>query len=147
MTEQGARARLSNATKQPEERSAVPVYSQDQIPVEFEADVATTRAIDAGGMTIAVERLSAGIETAPLFKGLPDDACQSPHWGYLISGRLRIVYADGSEESIAAGQAYYLPASHNVVVEEDTLVVEFSPTDARAETMEHAARNMAAAGA
>jgi hypothetical protein len=125
----------------------MPAYSQDQIPVEFEADVATTRAIDGGGMTIAIERLSAGVETAPLFKGLPDDACQSDHWGYLIDGRLRIVYADGSEESIVAGQAYYLPAGHNVVVEEDTLVVEFSPSADRARTMEHAARNMAAAGA
>jgi hypothetical protein len=125
----------------------MPAYSQDQIPVEFEADVATTRAIEGGGMTIAVERLSAGVETAPLFKGLPDDACQSDHWGYLISGRLRIVYADGREETISAGQAYYLPAGHNVVVEEDTLVVEFSPSADRAATMEHAARNMAAASA
>jgi hypothetical protein len=125
----------------------MPAYSQDQIPVEFEADVATTRAIDGGGMTIAIERLSAGVETAPLFKGLPDDACQSPHWGYLVSGRLRIVYADGSEESIGAGQAYHLPAGHNVVVEEDALIVEFSPTDERARTMEHAAQMMQAAGA
>jgi hypothetical protein len=125
----------------------MPAYSQDQVPVEFEADVATTRAIDGGGMTIAFERLSAGVETAPLFKGLPDDACQSPHWGYLVSGRLRIVYPDGSEESIDAGQAYYLPRSHNVVVEEDALIVEFSPTDERARTMEHAAHMMQAAGA
>jgi hypothetical protein len=125
----------------------MPAYSQDQIPVEFEADVATTRAIDGGGMTIAIERLSAGVETAPLFKGLPDDACQSPHWGYLVSGRLRIVYADGSEESTGAGQAYHLPAGHNVVVEEDALIVEFSPTDERARTMEHAAQMMQAAGA
>jgi hypothetical protein len=125
----------------------MPAYSQDQIPVEFEADVATTRAVDGGGMTIAIERLSAGVETAPLFKGLPDDACQSDHWGYLIDGRLRIVYADATEETIVAGQAYYLPAGHNVVVEEDALVVEFSPSADRARTMEHAARNMAAAGA
>ena len=125
----------------------MPAYSQDQVPVEFEADVATTRAIDGGGMTIAFERLSAGVETAPLFKGLPDDACQSPHWGYLVEGRLRIAYPDGSEESIAAGQAYYLPPGHNVVVEDDALIVEFSPAEDRARTMEHAAQNMQAAGA
>jgi hypothetical protein len=125
----------------------MPAYSQDQIPVEVDVDVATTRAVEGGGMTIAVERLSAGVETAPLFKGLPDDACQSDHWGYLISGRLRIVYAGGSEETITAGQVYYLPAGHNVVVEEDALVVEFSPSADRARTMEHAARNMAAATA
>jgi hypothetical protein len=125
----------------------MPAYSQDEVPVEFEADVATTRATDGGGMTIAFERLSAGVETAPLFKGLPDDACQSPHWGYLIGGRLRVDYADGTQDTITAGQAYYLPPSHNVVVEEDALVVEFSPSEERARTMEHAAQNMQAAGA
>jgi hypothetical protein len=125
----------------------MPVYSQDQVPIEFEADVATTRAIDVGGMTLAFERLSAGVETAPLFRGLPDDACQSPHWGYVISGRLRVLSTDGGEETIAAGQAYYLPPGHNVLVEEHTLVLEFSPAEDRARTMEHAAQMMAAAGA
>src|SRR4051812_30257058 len=117
----------------------MPAYSQDQVPVEVEGDVAQTRAIDAGGVTIALERLSAGIETAPLYKGLPDDACQSLHWGYLISGRLRVLSTDGNEESISAGQAYHLAPGHNVVVEEDALVVEFSPAHDRARTMEHAA--------
>ena len=125
----------------------MPAFSQEQVPVEFEADVALTRAVDQGGMTLAFERFSAGVETAPLFKGLPDDACQSPHWGYLISGRLRIVYADGSEEPIAAGQAYYLPPGHNVVVEEDAVVIDFSPAEERARTMQHAAQAMQAAGA
>ena len=125
----------------------MPAYSQEQVPIEFEADVAQTRTVEGGEMTIAFERLSAGVETAPLFKGLPDDACQSPHWGYVISGRLRIISADGSEETLDAGQAYYLPAGHNVVVEEDALVVEFSPTHERARTMDHAAQMMAAAGA
>jgi hypothetical protein len=122
-------------------------YSQEQVPVEFEADVAQTRAIEHGGMTMAFERLSAGVETAPLFRGLPDDACQSPHWGYLISGRLRVLATDGTEEGIVAGQAYYLPPGHNVVVEEDAVVLEFSPAHERARTMEHAAQVMQSAGA
>ena len=125
----------------------MPAYSQEQVPIEFDADVAQTRTVDHGGMTIAFERLSAGVETAPLFRGLPDDACQSPHWGYLIEGRLRVLSTDGTEESIVAGQAYYLPAGHNVVVEQDALVLEFSPTEDRARTMEHAAQMMQAAGA
>jgi hypothetical protein len=125
----------------------MPAYSQEQVPIEFEADVAQTRTVEHGGMTIAFERLSAGVETAPLFQGLPDDACQSPHWGYVISGRLRVTHTDGNEEALVAGQAYYLPAGHNVVVEEDAVVVELSPTEDRARTMEHAAQVMAAAGA
>jgi hypothetical protein len=125
----------------------MPAFSQDEVPVEFEVDVAQTRTVEQGGMTIAFERLSAGVETAPLYKGLLDDACQSSHWGYLIEGRLRVHLTDGTEESIVAGQAYHLPAGHNVVVEQDALVLEFSPTEDRARTMEHAAQMMQAAGA
>ena len=123
----------------------MPAYTQEQVPIELEIDVAQTRTVDHGGMTIAFERLSAGVETAPIYKGLPDDACQSAHWGYLVEGRLRVVLTDGTEEQVTAGQAYYLPPGHNVVVEEDALVVEFSPTHDRAATMEHAAQMMAAA--
>jgi hypothetical protein len=126
----------------------MPAYSQEQVPIELELDVAQTRTVDEGGMTIAFERIQAGVETAPIYKGLPDDACQSPHWGYVIEGRVRVILADGSEETAVAGQAYYLPPGHNVVAEDDTLVVEFSPAEKRARTMDHAARVVqAAAGA
>jgi hypothetical protein len=118
--------------------------SRDQAPIEFEADFADARTIEAGGMTIAFERMNAGLATAEVFAGLPDDACQSPHWGYAIKGRFRVQYTDGTQDTIAAGQAYYLPPGHNVVFEEDALVVEFSPTEARGQTMEHVARKMAA---
>ena len=118
--------------------------SREDTPLEHQDEAVETRSVDAGGMTIAFERLSAGIETAPLFAGLPDDACQSPHWGYLLRGRLRIVAADGAEEVVAAGQAYHLPPGHNVVVEEDAELVEFSPAEARRATMEHVAARLAA---
>jgi hypothetical protein len=117
----------------------MPAYSQEQVPIELDIDVAQTRTVDEGGMTIAFERLSAGVETAPIYKGLPDDACQSPHWGYVVEGRLRVTLTDGTEQVATAGQAYYLPPGHNVVVEEDALVVEFSPIEDRARTMRHAA--------
>ena len=119
--------------------------SREQATLELQLDVAESRTLDAGGMTIAFERLSAGVETAPLFAGLPDDACQSPHWGYLLRGRFRVIRPDGAEEVVEAGQAYYLPPGHNVVVEQDTEAVEFSPAEDRRRTMEHAARQMAGA--
>ena len=119
--------------------------SRDQASIELELDVAESRTVDAGGMTIAFERLSAGVDTSPLFVGLPDDACQSPHWGYLLRGRFRVVRPDGGEEVVEAGQAYYLPPGHNVVVEQDAEMVEFSPAEDRRRTMEHAARRMAGA--
>jgi hypothetical protein len=32
-------------------------------------------------MNVAQEVAPAGLDTTPLFKGLPDDLCQCPHWG------------------------------------------------------------------
>ncbi|MEW6583873.1 MAG: hypothetical protein AB1416_14055 [Actinomycetota bacterium] len=123
-------------------------HSWEDTPVEVAMPpVAETRTVEGGGMTIAFERLAAGVETAPLFRGLPDDACQSPHWGYVLTGRLRVVATGGDEVVLHAGQAYYLAPGHNVVVEEDCELVEFSPAQARAATMEHAARALAAQGA
>ena len=67
-----------------------------------------------------------------------------PALGLRAPGRLRVVRPDGSQEDVEAGQAYYLPAGHNVVVEEDALLIEFSPAHERTKTMEHAARMMQA---
>ena len=119
--------------------------AREDAPLEFHADVAEARTAQAGNFTIAFESLRAGVETALLFQGLPDDACQSPHWGYLVSGKFRVLGTDGSEELVRAGQAYYLPPGHNIVIEEDAELVEFSPTDKRQETMQHVATRMEAA--
>lgn len=78
--------------------------------------------------------------------GLPDDACQSPHWGYVLRGRARVITRDG-EFTISAGRAYHLAPGCNVVIEEDAEFVEFSPGGARGATMEHAGRALAAQNA
>ena len=126
----------------------MPAYSQDQVPVEFEVDVAQARSIEQGGMTLAFERLSAGVETAPLFKGLPDDAARARTGATSSAGACASSRPTARRRRWSAGQAYYLPPGHNVVVEEDALLVEFSPAHERTKTMEHAAQMMqAAAGA
>jgi hypothetical protein len=96
-----------------------------------------------GDMNIAFEAFPAGTDTALLFKGLPDDRCQCTHWGYLLKGKMRINYAD-HEEVISAGEAYYLPPGHSMLVEEDCEIVEFSPKGEYKKTTEVAARNMEA---
>ena len=48
---------------------------------------------------------------APLLKGLPDNRCQCPHWGYLFEGKSVVRYAD-HEETITAGQAFYMSPGH-----------------------------------
>jgi ethanolamine utilization protein EutQ (cupin superfamily) len=44
-------------------------------------------------------------------KGLPDDRCQCPHWGYVVNGRLTFRYAD-REEISEAGDVFYTPPGH-----------------------------------
>ena len=61
-----------------------------------------------GGMTAAITRIPAGSDLATLLRGLPGDRCPCPHWGYVIAGRFAVRYPD-HEETIAAGEAYYLP--------------------------------------
>jgi len=99
----------------------------------------------ADGYTVGFEEFSADVDAAPLFRGLPDDRCQCPHWGYVISGRLILRYAD-REERYEAGDAYYAPPGHTPVVFTGTRVVEFSPTDALAATQAVLAENLHPAG-
>ena len=59
---------------------------------------------EAGGMTIALERWNAGLDTAEWFADLPGGACQEPHWGYCLKGRVTMRYADGATDVISAGR-------------------------------------------
>ena len=102
------------------------------------------RYTELGGYTVGFETFREDADAAPVFRGLPDDRCQCPHWGYVIAGRLTLRYAD-RDEVYEAGDAYVAPPGHLPLVAAGTQVVEFSPTEELARTMEVAGRNMAAA--
>jgi len=77
-------------------------------------------------------------------RGLPDDRCQCPHWGYVLTGRVTFRYAD-REEVFAAGDAFYTPAGHVPVQHEPgTEIVLFSPSEELSKTEAVMARNMEA---
>ena len=116
--------------------------SKRELPVAFEGDGVVSRLAEWGEMNVALETLPGGTDTAPIFKGLPDDRCQCPHWGYVLKGRMRIRYPD-REEVIEAGDAYYMEPGHLPLFEEDTEVLEFSPKGEYHKTMEVAERNIA----
>jgi hypothetical protein len=100
----------------------------------------------AGGYTVAFETYTEDADLTPFFKGLPDDRCQCEHWGYVIRGKVTFKSAAG-EETFAAGDAYYAPPGHTPVLYAGTEVVEFSPTDALAHTLDVVTKNMEAVGA
>lgn len=93
------------------------------------------------GHTVTFETYHRDVDMAPLFHGLPDDRCQSPHWGLLLRGRLVFRY-EGHEEVITAGEAYYAPPGHTARVDADTELVEFSPNVPLAQAHEASVRNM-----
>ena len=81
-------------------------------------------------------------DAAPFFRGLPDDRCQSAHWGYVVTGKVTFRYAD-RDEVYETGDAYYAPPGHVPVVTAGTEVVEFSPSEAYHRTLEQVGRNLA----
>ena len=116
--------------------------SKNDLSVTVEAGGVVIREAEWGDMNIALESFPAGTETAPLFKGLPDDRCQCPHWGYVLKGRVRVLYKD-REEVLKAGDAYYLAPGHTTVFEEPAELVEFSPKGEYLKTLEVVGRNFA----
>ena len=83
---------------------------------------------EAGGMTVALERWKAGLDTAQWFADLPGGACQEPHWGYCLTGTLTMRYDDGQTEVITAGDAYYIRPGRNAHVD-DAELVDFTLAD------------------
>jgi hypothetical protein len=116
---------------------------KEDLPVALQDGAAYSRNAEWGEMNVAFEGFSAGMDTTPIFKELPDGRCQCPHWGYVLSGKLRFKYAD-HDEVISAGEAYYAAPGHNAVVDEDCEIVEFSPKEEYQKTMEAAVRFMTA---
>ena len=89
------------------------------------------------GMTSAYMQYPTGLDFCPLLEGLERDHCQCPHWGFVIEGRIRVNYEDGTEEVVGAGEIYYWPSGHTVVVEEAVRMVEFSPHDQMSQVVAH----------
>jgi hypothetical protein len=107
--------------------------------------VLESRTEELGGYLVEFATFREDADAAPFFKGLPDDRCQSPHWGYVLRGQVTFRYAD-REEVYEAGDAYYALPGHLPLVTGGTEIVEFSPTEEYNRTLDAVARNLAAAG-
>ena len=99
---------------------------------------------EVDGYTIGFERYDEDQDPADLFKGLPNDHCQARHWGVVLRGSLVYRYEDGSEDVIGAGEAYHARPGHLPLFTAGTEIVEFSPSDELARTMEVVMRNLEA---
>ena len=116
--------------------------SKDQIPAKINVPGAVARqatdfgdATGYGKMGGEYFSLGAGTDIAPLLKGLKDDVCHAPHWGYMLSGKILVDYGD-RQETIVGGQAYYVEPGHKISFLEDSEAVEFTPTDELRQTLD-----------
>ena len=102
------------------------------------------RSEDLADYTVNFVTFREDIDHTPLLRGLPDDRCQCPHWGYVIRGAMTFRFGD-REEVIAAGDAFYAPPGHVPVhTEPGTELVQFSPADELRATTEVIMHNLQA---
>jgi hypothetical protein len=84
---------------------------------------------DLDGYTVTFTSLVEDIDATPFVKGLPDDRCQCPHWGYVLKGKMTARYAE-RDEVFEARDAFYTPPGHIAVQNEPgTEFVSFSPSE------------------
>jgi mannose-6-phosphate isomerase-like protein (cupin superfamily) len=96
-------------------------HVEDHGPVE-------DRHEDVDGYTINFLTFRVDIDGAPLLKGLPDDKCTCPHWGYVLKGRITYRFGD-HDEVFEAGDAFFVPAGHTPEVVAGTEYIQFSPSE------------------
>ncbi len=107
----------------------MPSVSRETAPESITMDGLDVRLANfEGGYTVCFEAHTADLDMAPLFAGLPDDRCQFPRWGYVVSGQVEFVFPDHAE-CYRAGDAYYVPPGHTPVHHAGAQIVEFTPTD------------------
>jgi hypothetical protein len=124
----------------------VPKASKETASHVEDIGVLESRSEELGGYMVEFSTFRDDGDATSLFKGFPDDRCQSPHWGYVLRGKLIFRYVD-ADEVYETGDAYYAPPGHIPIVTAGTEVVEFSPTEAYDRTLEVLARNLSAAQA
>jgi len=110
-------------------------------PTALEGPGVEIRRVDRGDLAICLLRLSQGVDTRPLFHGLPNDECQCHHWGYIMSGTMLVRGRDG-ERTYDAGEAYYWAPGHNLEAVTDAEYLEISPSTEYDALMAHCARVM-----
>jgi hypothetical protein len=119
----------------------MPKVSKERATRADDYGAVVDRAEDLDGYTVNFVTFREDLNATPLYKGLPDDRCQCPHWGYVIAGKVTFQYAD-HEEVCEAGDAIYIPPGHVPVKHEPgTELLIFSPADELKKTEEAMERN------
>ncbi len=121
--------------------------NKNDIPVTMEAPGMKMRTLSGfGGMDANYHELPEGTDFTPLLKGLENDSCHCPHYGYILEGKFKIIYDDGKEETLESGDLFYLPPGHTAIVTENLKWVDFSPSKEHKEVLSHVGEMMEKVG-
>src|ERR671936_2585898 len=119
----------------------MPKVSRDSAPQRQEAGPVVDLRGELDGYTVSFTTVLEDIDATPLMKGLPDDRCPCPHWGYVFKGRVTYTFAD-REEVHEAGDAFYVDGGHLQRAEAGTEYLQFSPADELRKVSETIMKNM-----
>jgi len=121
--------------------------NKNDIPVTMEAPGTKMRTMAGfGGMDVNYHELPKGTDFTPLLKGLDNNSCHCPHYGYIFDGKMKIIYDDGKEDILESGDVFYLPAGHTAIVEANLKMLDFSPSKEHNEVLSHVAEMMSKMG-
>lgn len=109
---------------------------QDVTPHQMGPGVEWAAQLD--GYAVSMVSVKADTDLTELLKGLPDDQCPCPHWGYVTSGSLWFRSGD-REEVVNAGDAFYVPPGHTAGAREGAEFVIFGPAEISATVDAHMA--------
>ena len=104
----------------------MPKVSRESAANVADMGLAEDRGEELDGYAVTFVTIRQDADLAPMLKGLPDDRCQCPHWGYVFSGTLTWRYAD-HEEVCEAGDAYYAPPGHTPSATAGSEFLQISP--------------------
>jgi hypothetical protein len=85
--------------------------------------------VSLGGVTFGHATLQPGWKWSTCVKPLvKTTSCQAPHLQYQVSGRLRVVMDDGSEQEFGPGDVALIPPGHDawVVGSEPVVIIDIS---------------------
>lgn len=122
----------------------MPKVSKDTTTQGGDYGQVVDRADQLDGYAVNFVEFRADVDATALLKGLPNDRCQCPHWGYVLGGKVTFTFAD-HEEVFEAGDAFYTPPGHIPVKHQPgTEMLMFSPAEELRKTDAVIMRNMQA---
>jgi hypothetical protein len=110
------------------EMGQMPKVSRESAANVADMGLAEDRGEELDGYAVTFVTIRQDADLASMLKGLPDDRCQCPHWGYVFSGTLTWRYAD-REEVCEAGDVYYARPGHTPSATAGSEFLQISPAE------------------